>query len=544
MSSSEVNYKIMNSNNMKYNVFHNKTYMPDAGSKVGCLMISFVAVLSACAPEKTVRPLELPELPQSPWAVAAPIFIQQIAKPEHADFSAQTAQVNLPNASLEEALIVAMPFQITIQPMDSLVDVRKPVGLRVTKGTTVKNLLHHLSRASGYRINYLPEEKIIQIAALETKTWHLSGLLGRTRTVIALGGDDTESSGDSPDDDNEGSDASKSVRTTYDSATNSVWDVVMNQVNCALETPACSLAQDTADDGDGPQGTSSSQGRPAADGSWMIAQQGVLTATAPPEKIRNLDSWLTPLEQNLQRFVRLQVALVNIRKDRKHDRGLNLEALLRSDDDSFGITFHENPPRNQTAGALLLSANPNLGNLTLAAMIRLLNERTDSEVLHQVSLIVPGGETATINSIETFYFAAGSEVIPGDANNQQRVSTSLRQESVGIELAVTPQFMQPESDEISVRVLPVISSFLGQDEVVSNGITVSQAPRVALNHFSSHAVLRDGRAMIVGGLSSQSNESARQDLPGGASLRLFGGRSQRMTDNELIVIILAQEIEV
>ena len=96
---------------------------------------------------------------------------------------------------------------------------------------------------------------------------------------------------------------------------------------------------------------------------------------------------------------------------------------------------------------------------------------------------------------------------------------------------------------MSVRVTPLISSLTGFDSIISNGETISRAPKLSFNNFVSHSVLRSGQSMIVGGLVTQTNDVTHHRLPNKHLPEFLSNHSGMSAENELIVIVSAQEIE-
>ena len=498
---------------------------------------AFLLLLTSCAHNGEQYTSVPPIAHQPPPAISPPTYVSVVEEEAHPDFNLTTGQINLPATSIENAIIAAFPHVVSIRYTDSRAHSYKVVNLRVPAGTTIAELLEHLGTASGYALTYDPQKRIVSVAGLIRKSWYLASVVGRGQTEVSLGeqgsGDDDEEGGESTS----AGAGQRALTTTFDRETDVRWDQIVAQAACMLETPACSGGEDE-------EGATTSLAKPGQDGSLIAADrdQGLITALAPPEKIEALDAWLAPLAKQASRYLRLQVALVNIRTTDDFQHGFDLKAALAGSDGVAGFDYQANLEQGR-GGALTLNAGLLRGNLTLTAILQLISERADSDVLHQATLIVPSGETAVLNSVETFYFVTGSEIFAGNPDQQQTIGTDLEQSAVGIELAITPRLLRPGSDLISVRVVPSISSLVRFDEVVSNGVVISSAPRLALNNFTSNALVRDGNAIVVGGLTSAVRDAVRRDFPGGALTRWLGASSRQASKNELLVIVLAQEIE-
>lgn len=502
-----------------------------------------------CTPATEFTRLQPPLDPQSPQAAAPATYVAVVKKEEHPDFAQTVNQINLLQTKLEAALIAAFPFPITIQPTDRYVDLLTTRNWRLSKSADVRRLLDYFADVSGYELTYLPDQKTVQVSSLVTKQYYLPTIIGRNnvQATVSFGGNTGATEKSSIDESDSDAEGISLVRNRYETNKNPEWDRVIAQINCQLETPACS--------GGEIQGSSAGEtssdfaqnqlGAPAEDGSWMTANKetGLINITSTKQKIHSIDSWLTPLAKALTRFVQLDIALLGFERDKANQTGIDLHALLNGSDGQINVQYRANL---QTGTGGTLTFNPLLtrSNASFDLLLNYINSKTNSETLHKLKVIVPAGETATINSLETFFFAAGSQIIPGNTNNQQVSSTKLEEESVGIQLAITPRFLEPEKDLISLRIIPIVSSLVGFDDVVSNGRVISRTPRLSRNHFSSHAIIRGGSALVVGGLTKQLTQSTNNFLPGDTITAFLGGSSQSLDNSEMIAVVLANEIEV
>lgn len=495
-------------------------------SYLACLCV-FIAHGLGCSPLGMPKVL-LPTVEKAGAnAISPPTFVEVVKEKEHSDFSLTIAKMNLPQTTLREALIAAMPFPVTLRP-DRNAHLDQPLAVRIADKTTLKQFLSHIAELTDYQLNYMPQQKIIKIVSRLQKTWHLPALVGRYQTSVSLGESSAEDTSDSrTSSDGDTQTEQLTIRSQYRSHQQTEWEAVVQQAHCLIGTHQC------------PQGALTQDGSSL----FTYPEQGMITAISTPRKIAALDQWLSELERNINRFVRLQIALVSIRKRHTDSRGVDFRAILASGNNNLTVESINKSPevgiKEFVIGGVLRS-----GNFSLDGVLNLIKENTDSEIVHHANIIVSSGETAIINATERFYFASGSEIIPGDAQNNQVVSTNLQEQSVGIKLAVTPRFLKPGSEIMSIRAVPSISKLISLDPIQSNGRIISQAPRVSSNNFVSHSILRNGHAIIIGGLTSQDSSTRKQEFPGSRAISALRSRSGEFIDSELAIIISAQEVEV
>ena len=473
-------------------------------------------------------------------AASPPTYVRVLQEKPHPDLEETVAPLHLVDTDIENVLLVAFPFPITVL-LDNSVDENESHTYRIGNETTVSNLLDYISDISGYSLSYNPNEKTVQVSALVSKSWSFPTLVGRYHTKVTLGnsdsGEENDSGESSAGDDDENSQEDSAISTTYDTRKNLEWEKLVEQVYCALSLPACGQA--TSDTG-GDEVAGNGVGGRAGDGSFAVISEdhGMITVHTTPRKMRELDDWLGTLEKSLSRFVRIQVALINVRKNNIDQRGINLQALLTPNNNQLNIAYRNNLAE-RGGGVLTASGRLARGDLTLTALLHLINQQTDSKVLQKATMLLAGGETSALKAIETFYFSAGSDILPGDVNSQQVITTELQQDSVGIEIVVTPRFVSPDSDEIAIRVIPVVSRLIGFDEITSDNGNTTRAPRISLNNFTTHAILRDGQALVVGGFMTRGFDDTKNTLP----IPFLSNRDQDFTESEIYAIVTAEEIE-
>ncbi len=485
----------------------------------------------------------LPKEKQHGTAVSPPTYVRVLQQKPHPDLEEIVSPLHLVNTNIENALLVAFPFPITVQS-DHSVDKDKKHSYRVANETTVSNLLNYISHVSGHSLRYDPSQKMVLVSKLVNKSWSFPTLVGRGHTEVSLGSsdDDEDDSGAGGTNNESNTQEDSTIATRYDSRENIEWNNLVEQVYCALSLPACSGSEEDDLTTDSDEADQSVVGRRAKDGSFAIisSEHAMITVHTTPSKMRELDMWLSALEKSLLRFVRVQVALINVRKSNVDQRGINFQALLTPNNDQLNIAYR-NDFTERSGGVLTASGTLASGDLTLTSLLQLITRQTDSQVLQRVTLLLAGGETSALKAVETFYFNAGSDILPGDNNNQQVVTSELQQESVGIEVVVTPRFINPYSDEISIRVIPVISRLVGFDEITSDSGNTTRAPRISLNNFTTHAILRDGQALVVGGFITRGFDDIKNTLP--ISIPLINNRDQEFVESEIYAIVTAEEIE-
>ncbi|MBC6413457.1 MAG: hypothetical protein GDA45_00760 [Chromatiales bacterium] len=448
--------------------------------------------------------------------------------------------VNVTNAqlSLREAIHATLPFSVVVRAADVAVDLTKVYSIRTNKEMRVADFLAYLEGLSNYRITLNPANNIVEVAAYITRQWNLAAIASASLNRIYFG---SATATDDDSDLNSSVDAELSISSRMEYGDKTPWQTIVEQANCIMKTRLCEediftdSTSDFADDDDGF----------VEELSWVQADQrtGLLVASGPIQEIKRLAEWLNPLQQKSTRMVQMEVLILDVANNNAKVKLFNLLAL--NDSGRIGLSGGSEETINLTAGGWVIDSDFSINGNNFDVLLNNFDNEQDIQVLHRTNLIAANGGVARINSVETFSYAGGQEIIPGDANNQQRVSASLQQAQIGLELTVMPQLLA--DDKILLTVIPALSSLIRLEDIVSGGVIISKAPRISLTNLSSKAITRSGRAVPVGGLTTKQisdNVSASLGLDRTVLGDLFTSKDNSDRRRELVVIVLPREISV
>lgn len=263
------------------------------------------------------------------------------------------------------------------------------------------------------------------------------------------------------------------------------------------------------------------------DGSKLLIQPmaGLITVTARPEKIAEVERYLRAIEGSVQRQVLIEARFVEVALDNERQYGIDWSALrslpinliskggaefiLRGGSDQ--ITLFLTALDQQ--GEVRVLSNPSVSALNNQRAI--INVGTD-EVFFQVTRQPILGPTGTIGF--------DTEVVP-------------QQITVGIVLDVLPQISQ--DNVITMNIRPVVTDVLRIEEITLPDGTTAQAP--AINRRESDTVVRarDGETIVIGGLMRTREEKVETSVPVLGSIPLIGRlfRSTRLSEEKRELVI-------
>ena len=452
--------------------------------------------------------------------------------------------VNVTNAqlSLREAIHATLPFSVVVRAKDVSVDLDQMMRIRTGKKMRVGDFLAYLEGLSNYELSLNPMNNVVEVAAYVTRRWNLAAIASAGLNQIQFGSG-TNTGNDSDGDAGQSVDTELSISSRIEYGDETPWQILVEQANCIMKTHRCeredsgSLSDSIAVDDEASDFIDEL--------SWVQADQrtGLLVASGRLQEINRLSEWLTPLARRASRFVQMEVVILDVANNDAKVKLFNLLALSGSE--RIGLSGGDEAGISLTAGGWVIDSDFSINGTNFDVLLNNFDREQDIQVLHRTNLIAANGGIARINSIETFSYASGQEIIPGDANNRQRVSASLEQAQIGLELTVMPQLLA--DDKILLTVIPALSSLIRFEDIVSGGVTISRAPRISLTNLSSKAITRSGRAVPVGGLTTeQISNRLNASLGLGKTIlgELFTSKDNSGQLRELVVVVLPREISV
>lgn len=201
----------------------------------------------------------------------------------------------------------------------------------------------------------------------------------------------------------------------------------------------------------------------------------------------------------------------------------------------------------QLLGGTLLN-NIQIGGSDIAfdALFALLEEEGISRTLSRPTLTVLAGESASFRAggevpVPNAFAPTGLSADDQVGNNQSGVFSGTDFKSFGVELEI--RAMVGEDDRITLDLRPTISlpdTQLTQDIANSTGSSLNTSA-FNVRTLQTSSRLRDGQALVIGGLVSRDLADNQSHTPGLSSIPLIGNLAKSSgksdTDKELIIVV-------
>lgn len=283
-----------------------------------------------------------------------------------------------------------------------------------------------------------------------------------------------------------------------------------------------------------------------------IQSIGLIQASGPVPRIRELDRWLQSLISKSARQFRIDARIIEVTLNDRKSRGIDWTALGRQIAASgaqigLGVGFSAPALADPAAGSLRINPTIGFGDESLNVVLQFLSRYGTVELRDEPQTVALNGRTAYLGSGTEFgYVSSISQTI---TQGTAALTPELARILIGLQIAVTPRLM--DDGRIMMDVVPLVSSFTGFDNFTIQGNQFSQ-PRVALKQLATQAVTRSGVPIQLGGLISSRITSELRNLPPvDRSLlgidqvldKVVGAESNEIDRRELLILITPYLIE-
>jgi len=271
-----------------------------------------------------------------------------------------------------------------------------------------------------------------------------------------------------------------------------------------------------------------------------------LLIRARPRDYRQLLETIYLLDQEPKEAM-INVVIAEVQLTQANQFGIDWQALLGNQHGSIGSNFNVptgNFPGGVTPDAEGAAETPSgLSGFTLNylsgslnALLNFLASTNDIKILSRPSLLVRNNEEASMNvgSNEPFLSGINSSTV-----SNQLLSNDVQYKDTGITLKVTPRIN--DDGIINMKIYQEISQ-LGPPRTTQNLQSFTQ------RKVETSVVVRDGGAIVMGGLIESRNKNDQQSLPYLSDIPvigkpLFSATSQEEVRTELVLIIVPEVVD-
>ena len=431
--------------------------------------------------------------------------------------------------------------------------VRGEVSLRMTD-VTLREALGALVESRGYRFQL--EGNVLRVlpTRLETRMFTLDYVslsrVGVANTVVQRSLNSVGMGGTSGGANSGGPGGSGAVGSAFGGGGGSISSVTVadlwQEIQVALEglifeeavaapgdaaapLPAASQAQAAGAGARGPYSRSSG-------GRRLIINPlpGIITVTAPPEKLAEVQAYITTIERSVQRQVLIEAKIVEVNLNRDFEFGIDWSVVREIGGVSLAVGAGEN-------GAQMTLADGGGGGV-VNVVLRALESQGEVSVLSSPRVSVLNNQPAVFNvTTDDVFFSVTRQPVIGPTGATIGFNTQIlpQQISVGITLDVIAQ-IAPDN-VITMNVRPVVTDVIAEKRVELEDGTQASAPVIDRRETDTMVRIRGGETVVIGGLMQTRHTDRRSGVPGLRGIpgigALFGGMRTETEKRELVIFI-------
>jgi MSHA biogenesis protein MshL len=443
-------------------------------------------------------------------------------------------------------------------PHNMLVDrkISGTISLQL-KQVTVEETLAAVRDLYGYDYRRVKTGFLVLAPAIQTRIFHLNYLdlqrQGTSKTRVSSG--QITQASNSGQDSGSGSGGqgggSESANTTADVTGSSVITENTSDFWTGIEADLRAIV--------------GADGKGATAGEAVINRQsGVIVVRAMPEQLRDVQDYLSKIEQTVTRQVVLEAKIIEVELSEAYQAGINWAAVLSKGNQNYflgtrgpqggfdtDLTAPAGTPVPVTPGNVIngLVTNSLGGAFTLGldfadfnAFIELLSTQGRTKVLSSPRVSTLHNQKAVIKAGTDEFFVTG---VSSDTTTGTSTTTSVDVELTpffsGVALDVTPQIS--EAGSVLMHIHPTVSDVNDQQKNFSVRGTTDSLPLALSQIRESDSIVKaqSGQIIVIGGLMrvSRRKQDFKVPLAGDIPLlgRLFRSEREITITSELVILL-------
>ncbi len=297
----------------------------------------------------------------------------------------------------------------------------------------------------------------------------------------------------------------------------------------------------------------------SADAPIINKTAGLVTVSATPRQIKRLDDYLTELQRKAKAQVLIDVKLLGVKLDNKHETGVDWSQLyalqnftLSADiKNTLNVTEFESPSTitemSRFAGGGLdghmISA---VGGGTVNEVVKFLKTQGNVKAISNPKIMTLNNQPALISvGSEYFYKIQSTENQQGSGGG---VANTLQQDNVqsvfaGILLDITPEI--DDEGRVTLKVNPSLSETIQAIQPTEDGSSREVPPDLNRRQLSAVVTVQDGERVILGGLISSKDSINENKIPLLGDIPILGWLfkyEEKINSIEELVIVIEPHI--
>ncbi len=261
---------------------------------------------------------------------------------------------------------------------------------------------------------------------------------------------------------------------------------------------------------------------------------GMITVTAGPEKLHEVQTVLDAFQSSVQRQVLIEAKIVEVQLSKSTEFGINWSVVGKSGA-NFGFKFNSDPSNvvSSTGSAGNVAFSLTGGSVQIDAVLNALNTQGNVNVLSSPRVSTLNNQRASFDvTTDEPFFSETRQPIFGPTGTIVSYNTQVTPQtiSVGIVLDVLPQISA--DNVVSMNIRPVITSLLRTETFIGSDGATARVPVTDRREGDTMLRVRNGETVILGGLMQTQHTVDRTGIPILMNLPLIGRLFSHYQDSE------------
>jgi len=276
---------------------------------------------------------------------------------------------------------------------------------------------------------------------------------------------------------------------------------------------------------------------------------GLITVTAKPVSLKNVENYINNLKKELYRQVVLEAKIIEVYLQDNSKIGLDWSNILKDFSVTGTTSFGSNgqvyphlPGTDEYASTFVSKVT--IPSLDFKILLNALNEQGDSHILANPKLTVLNGQPALISvgKDRAYIKTVTKTVSTGTAAAESTYTAEVGNVVQGIAMGVMATII--DDKRIILHLTPITTDLVGDDipykTFGTEGLQVG-LPEVKVREMSTMVQVEDGEMLIIGGLIDSVEENTGSFAPGLGSIPvvkyLFGVEEKILQKRELVILL-------
>jgi MSHA biogenesis protein MshL len=245
----------------------------------------------------------------------------------------------------------------------------------------------------------------------------------------------------------------------------------------------------------------------------MDATLGLITISAPKRIHKDVERYLDSIKKEAYKQVVIEAKILEVSLTEDHSTGIDWENTFSNIRVGGNINLRPNIFTVDKTGP---GRGPFLESITItspipwSAVVSAFREYGDTKLISNPKLHLLNGHGAVLSAGQNLVYLSGCETTESDSGNRTAspVTSSV---TLGLTVGIKANILN--QDEVILYVFPALTRGV---LVNVGGLTDCgqiQAPQTYLREMATHAKLRDGEILVIGGLIQKNDDTTKKKVP-------------------------------